>query len=77
MNTEAQRNIAEMMTSLMERKKIALVALMERLRDRRFTLLDTQWLTPHLQKFGAIEISRQQYLHLLATSVNLPRSFVD
>ena len=57
--------------------KIALVALMERLRDRRFTLLDTQWLTPHLQKFGAIEISRQQYLHLLSTSVNLTRSFVD
>src|SRR5437667_2874875 len=57
--------------------KIALVALMERLRERRFTLLDTQWLTPHLQKFGAIEISRQQYLHLLSTSVNLPRRFLD
>ena len=57
--------------------KIALVALMERLRERRFTLLDTQWLTPHLQKFGAIEISRQQYLHLLSTAVNLPRRFLD
>jgi leucyl/phenylalanyl-tRNA--protein transferase len=56
--------------------KIALVALMERLRERRFTLLDTQWLTPHLQKFGAIEISRQQYLHLLSTAVNLPRKFL-
>ena len=56
---------------------IALVALMERLRDRRFILLDTQWLTPHLQKFGAIEISRQQYLHLLATAVNLSRRFLD
>ena len=57
--------------------KIALLALVNRLREQRFTLLDTQWLTPHLQKFGAIEISRQQYLHLLATSVNLTRSFVD
>ena len=56
--------------------KIALVALMERLRERRFTLLDTQWLTPHLQKFGAIEISRQQYLHLLSTAANLPRKFL-
>jgi leucyl/phenylalanyl-tRNA--protein transferase len=56
--------------------KIALVALMERLRERRFTLLDTQWLTPHLQKFGAIEIPRQQYLHLLSTAVNLPRKFL-
>jgi leucyl/phenylalanyl-tRNA--protein transferase len=32
--------------------KVALLALVERLRKRRFTLLDTQWLTPHLQTFG-------------------------
>jgi leucyl/phenylalanyl-tRNA--protein transferase len=57
--------------------KIALVALVERLRERRFTLLDTQWITPHLEKFGAIEIPRPQYLHLLNTAVNLPRKFVD
>lgn len=56
--------------------KIALVALAERLRERRFTLLDTQWVTPHLAKFGAIEIPRPQYLHLLNTAVNLPRRFV-
>ena len=46
--------------------KIALLALMERLRERRFTLLDTQWLTPHLEKFGAIEIPRGEYLRRLA-----------
>jgi leucyl/phenylalanyl-tRNA---protein transferase len=57
--------------------KIALLALVKRLRERRFTLLDTQWLTPHLQKFGAVEIPRQQYLHLLSSAVNLPRRFVD
>ena len=57
--------------------KIALLTLVERLRERRFTLLDTQWLTPHLEKFGAIEISRPEYLHLLNTAVNLPRQFVD
>src|SRR5205814_7574513 len=38
--------------------KIALVALVHRLRARRFALLDTQWLTPHLQQFGGIELSR-------------------
>src|SRR6184192_1074159 len=38
--------------------KIALVALVEHLRARKFALLDTQWLTPHLQQFGGIEISR-------------------
>ena len=57
--------------------KIARLALVEHLRERRFTLLDTQWLTPHLEKFGAIEIPRQEYLHLLNTAVNLPRSFAD
>ena len=38
--------------------KVALVALVERLRARGFTLLDTQWVTPHLEQFGAIEIPR-------------------
>jgi leucyl/phenylalanyl-tRNA--protein transferase len=55
--------------------KVALLALAERLRQRRFTLLDTQWLTPHLEKFGAIEIPRSEYLHRLSSAVNLPRSF--
>ncbi|HMG06283.1 MAG TPA: leucyl/phenylalanyl-tRNA--protein transferase [Chthoniobacterales bacterium] len=57
--------------------KIALLALAERLRERRFTLLDTQWLTPHLKKFGAIEIPRARYLHLLNTAVNLSRRFEE
>ena len=56
--------------------KVALVALVERLRARRFVLLDTQWLTPHLQQFGAIEIPRNHYLRLLRRAVDLPRKFV-
>jgi leucyl/phenylalanyl-tRNA--protein transferase len=55
--------------------KIALVALVEHLRARKFTLLDTQWLTPHLARFGAIEISRKHYLRLLRSAVELPRKF--
>lgn len=55
--------------------KIALWALIERLRARRFTLLDTQWLTPHLEQFGAKEISRVLYLHLLNQAIDLPRGF--
>jgi len=55
--------------------KIALWALVERLRARRFTLLDTQWLTPHLEQFGAKEISRALYLHLLNQAIDLPRTF--
>jgi len=55
--------------------KIALVALIEHLRARKFVLLDTQWLTPHLQQFGGIEISRSHYLRLLRRAVELPRKF--
>jgi leucyl/phenylalanyl-tRNA--protein transferase len=55
--------------------KIALWALVERLRERRFTLLDTQWLTPHLEQFGAREIPRKLYLHLLSEAIDLPRQF--
>ena len=55
--------------------KIALVALVEHLRAQKFALLDTQWLTPHLQQFGGTEISRDYYLHLLRRAVELPRKF--
>ena len=56
-----------------EASKIALVALVEHLRARKFVLLDTQWLTPHLQQFGGIEISRSHYLRLLRRAIDLPR----
>jgi leucyl/phenylalanyl-tRNA--protein transferase len=45
--------------------KAALVALVAQLRDRHFTLLDTQWVTEHLVQFGAVEVSRRRYLRLL------------
>jgi leucyl/phenylalanyl-tRNA--protein transferase len=51
--------------------KAALVALVARLRERGFTLLDTQWVTPHLTQFGAIEISRADYVHRLAAALKL------
>jgi len=41
--------------------KVALLGLVEHLRSRKFVLLDTQWLTPHLQQFGAIEVPRPKY----------------
>ena len=45
--------------------KIALVALVERLRERGFELLDTQWMTDHLRTFGGIEVGRDEYLRML------------
>ena len=55
--------------------KVALVALVERLRSHGFLLLDTQWVTAHLQQFGAIEIPRPQYLRRLEESLKLDVSF--
>ncbi len=64
-----------MFHSVTDASKIALVALVEHLRARKFVLLDTQWLTPHLQQFGGIEISRNHYLRVLRRAVELPRKF--
>jgi leucyl/phenylalanyl-tRNA--protein transferase len=55
--------------------KIALLALVEHLRAQKFILLDTQWLTPHLAQFGAVEIKREQYLYALTRAVELERKF--
>ena len=56
--------------------KVALVALVERLRERGFRLLDTQYITPHLQSFGAVEIARPKYLRLLQQALALKCHFV-
>ena len=56
--------------------KVALVALVERMRARKFVLLDTQWVTPHLKQFGVVEISRTHYLRILGRAVELQRKFV-
>lgn len=45
--------------------KICLVHLVGRLRERKFTLLDTQFTTDHLKTFGAIDIPRKDYEKLL------------
>jgi leucyl/phenylalanyl-tRNA--protein transferase len=49
--------------------KVALVALVDRLRAHGFRLLDIQWLTPHLEHFGAVEIPRRVYLRMLKESL--------
>lgn len=66
-----------MFTRVSGASKVALVALVERLRARGFVLLDTQWITPHLARFGAREIPRRDYLRRLRAAVKLPRHFVD
>ena len=55
--------------------KIALVYLVDRLTERGFVLLDTQFLTQHLKSFGAIDIKRKKYIEALSAAVSLDRSF--
>ena len=55
--------------------KVALVALVDRLRRRGFQLLDVQWVTPHLEQFGAIEVPRDEYLDRLRRAVGKDCSF--
>lgn len=55
--------------------KVALHALVERLRTRGYALLDIQWVTPHLATFGAIELPRRRYLKLLEGALQLNCEF--
>jgi leucyl/phenylalanyl-tRNA--protein transferase len=45
--------------------KVCLVYLVERMRERGFVLLDTQFTTEHLKRFGAIDVPRGRYEKLL------------
>lgn len=56
--------------------KVALVHLVARLRQGRYLLLDTQFVTDHLARFGALEIQRQDYLHRLNQALPIPAAFL-
>ncbi len=58
-----------MFHSATDASKVALVALVEILREQSATLLDVQWRTEHLASLGAIEMPRARYLALLADAV--------
>ncbi|MBU2935470.1 MULTISPECIES: leucyl/phenylalanyl-tRNA--protein transferase [Pacificibacter] len=49
--------------------KVALAYMVARLRATRFTLFDTQFITPHLASLGAIEIPRANYHELLGQAL--------
>ena len=49
--------------------KIALVYLIARLKYGGFTLLDTQFVTGHLARFGAIEVSREEFQRFLEAAL--------
>ena len=66
----------ESMFSIMSNSsKICLVYLIANLKIKKFTLLDTQFINPHLKKLGAIEISRKKYLKMLGISLKKNANF--
>ena len=60
----------ESMVSLQrDASKVALVALVDRLRAGGFRLLDTQMSTPHLARFGVVEVPRAAFERRLAAAL--------
>jgi leucyl/phenylalanyl-tRNA---protein transferase len=55
--------------------KVALAALCSRLREQGFILLDVQYVTPHLESLGAVEIARREYERRLEQALGLPCRF--
>ncbi len=51
--------------------KIALVKLVEWLREEQAILLDTQWMTDHLRTFGGYEVPQAEYRQMLAEAVEI------
>ena len=56
--------------------KLCLIKLVERLNERGFTLLDSQFITPHLKRFGAIEVLRIRYEQMLAQALSRQARFI-
>jgi len=65
-----------MFSRMKDASKAALVALVRHLQQQQFVLLDAQFMTPHLQSLGAVEISQREYLSRLQAALQLNRSFL-
>jgi leucyl/phenylalanyl-tRNA--protein transferase len=60
-----------MFSRVEEASKVALVHLTYHLRERGFMLHDVQFMTPHLRRFGAKEITREHYQRRLAQAIKV------
>jgi leucyl/phenylalanyl-tRNA--protein transferase len=64
-----------MFSSVSNASKAAFYHLVDHLKNKKFILLDSQYLNDHTASLGAIEIRKIQYLNMLNIAVNLPVSF--
>lgn len=60
-----------MFHTVTDASKCALIYLVERMRERGFILLDCQFMTGHLSKFGAIDIPQPEYMARLQEALKL------
>jgi leucyl/phenylalanyl-tRNA--protein transferase len=65
-----------MFTHVRDASKVAMVRLVERMRERGFTLFDVQYLNDHTRWMGAVEIPRKRYLARLREAVAIATTFV-
>ena len=56
--------------------KVCLVHLVERMKERGMVLLDIQFMTEHLRRFGAIEIPREEYEERVREAIGMECSFL-
>jgi leucyl/phenylalanyl-tRNA--protein transferase len=66
-----------MFYNIPEGSKVAMVKLVERLRQKKFILFDAQMMNPHLARFGAYPVSNQEYEKLLQQALQHPYSLED
>ncbi|MFQ4143802.1 leucyl/phenylalanyl-tRNA--protein transferase [Chlorogloeopsis sp. ULAP02] len=59
-----------------EGSKVAMVKLVERLRERKFVMFDAQMMNPHLERFGAYRVNDQEYQELLEKALLIKCSLV-
>jgi leucyl/phenylalanyl-tRNA--protein transferase len=64
-----------MFAHVRDASKVALVHLMERLRQRGFQLFDVQFLNEHTARLGAVEIPRREYLRRLRKAIACNANF--
>jgi leucyl/phenylalanyl-tRNA--protein transferase len=66
-----------MFYNIPEGSKVAMVKLVERLRQKKFILFDAQMMNPHLARFGAYPVSNQEYEKLLQQALQHPYSLEE
>jgi leucyl/phenylalanyl-tRNA--protein transferase len=66
-----------MFNTIPNASKVAFHYLMEHLREKKFKLLDTQFINDNVKRFGAIEIPKLQFMQILKESLSTKNKFID